>query len=124
MITTDHLINSGEDLTPAMQAVTRFARVWPKVKQMASQATRLSGATQNLRVNVATTAGRTMITITPTGEEGLFVSLVADQFSEFPDGRMGLHAVLSNSMEEMIAWLGMVQENFPELQPDKSLRIS
>jgi hypothetical protein len=90
MITTDHLINSGEDLASAMQAVTRFARVWPKVKQMASQAIRLSGATQNLRVNVATTAGRTMITITPTGEEGLFVSLVADQFSEFPDGRMGL----------------------------------
>jgi hypothetical protein len=120
MITTDHLINSREDLDSAMQAVTRFSTVWPTVKQVASQSISLSGATQNLTVHVATTAGRTMITITPPGEEGLFVSLVADQFSEFPDGRMGLHAVFSNSMEEMLGWLGIVQENFPELQPDKS----
>ena len=123
MITTDHLISSSsrEDLQSAMQAVTRFATVWPQVKLVASQSISLSGATQNLTVHVATTAGRTMITITPAGEKGLFVSLVADQLSElseFPDGRMGLHAVFSNSMEEMLGWLDVVQENFPELQPD------
>ncbi len=122
MITTDHLINSREDLNLVLEAVTNFANQhWPAIKVfLDSQSTRgFSGTIDDaLMVNVATFGDRTMITIMPTGQQELFVSVAADQASNlkiYPTGRMGLQSCRAKSLQQILEWLSIAQ--FPELTP-------